>query len=111
MLLSPISNAGRTSRVLLADVILWINKASLALFIARVMPTTDLKFRSCTVLSSLSPLIEASKFEVESRSQTLSLRLRRRHQCGLDCVRTILTTFYHMNHVATGDVVKFFIKE
>ena len=38
MLLSPTSNAGRTSRILLADVILWINKASLALFIARVMP-------------------------------------------------------------------------
>ena len=65
------------------------------------------------MLSSLSPLIEASKLEVESRSQTPSLRLRRRHRCDLDCVRTILTTFYHMNHymyVDTGDVVKFFIK-
>ena len=38
MLLSPTSNAGQTSRVLLADIILSINKASLALFIARVMP-------------------------------------------------------------------------
>ena len=65
MLLSPVSIAGRTSRVLLADVILWINKASLALFISRVIPTTNLKFGSCTVLSTLSPLIEASKFEVE----------------------------------------------
>ena len=52
MLLSLTSTAGQTSCILLADVILWINKASLAL---------------------------------------------------LDCVRTILTTFYHMNnYAATG---------
>ena len=66
MLLSATSNTGRTSCVLLADVILWINKASLVLFIARVMPTTDLKFGGCTVLWSSSPVIEASKLEVES---------------------------------------------
>ena len=33
---------------------------------------TDLKFGSCTVLSSSSPLIEASKFEVESVSDSIS---------------------------------------
>ena len=32
MLLSPTSTPGGTSRVLLADIILWINKASLALY-------------------------------------------------------------------------------
>ena len=46
--------------------------------------TTDLKFGSCTALSSSSPVIEASKLiEVESQSQTPSLQLRCRHQCGL----------------------------
>ena len=35
VLLSLTSTAGRTSRVLLDDIILWINKASLALYIAR----------------------------------------------------------------------------
>jgi hypothetical protein len=54
-------------------------------------------------------MVEASKLitiKVESRSQTPSLRLR--HYC----VRTILTTFYHMHHhhyAATGDMVKSFI--
>ncbi|MCG8625390.1 MAG: hypothetical protein MJE68_25760, partial [Proteobacteria bacterium] len=48
VLLSPTSNAGRTSRVLLADEILSINKASLALFIACTRhATTDVKFGSC----------------------------------------------------------------
>jgi hypothetical protein len=59
---------------------------------------------------------EASKLvtiEVESRSQTPSLRLRPRHGMR-HCVRvrTILTTFYHMHHyhyAATGDMVKSFI--
>ena len=47
--------------------------------------------------------------EVKSQSKTPSLRLRCRHRCGLDCVRTIFTTFYHnINHyAATGHVVKF----
>ena len=39
VLLSPTSTAGRTSHVLLADVIPWINKASFALYnIAHIMP-------------------------------------------------------------------------
>jgi hypothetical protein len=117
-LLSLISTAGQTSRVFLAHVIPWINKASLALYIARIVQraTTD---RSevwklyCAV--ELVPVAEASKFvtiEVESRSQTPSLRLKRRHAALVHCVRTILTTFYHMHYyhyAATGDVVKRFI--
>ena len=54
-------------------------------------------FRSCTVLLSSSPVIEVSKratVEVESRSQTPSLRLRR-WLVYIDCARTVLTTFYH----------------
>ena len=55
--------------------------------------TTDLKFGSCTALSSSSPVIEALKsvpVEVESRSQTPSLRLRRRQRCGLYCIADLL---------------------
>ena len=88
MLLSLTSIAGRTSRVLLADVILWINIASLALYIvssslyalgimrAACHATSDLKFGSCIALSSSSPAIEASKpVAVEAISMS-----RRRHR-------------------------------
>jgi hypothetical protein len=54
--------------------------------------TMDLKFGSCTALSSSSPVIEASKLvtvEVESRFQTPSLRLRRLHRCGLYTVHAL----------------------
>jgi hypothetical protein len=77
---------------------------------------TDLKFGSCTVLSSSSPVIEASKFatvEVESRSQTPSLLLRCLHRCGLYTVYILyiddLYNMHHYNYAATGDVVKCFI--
>jgi hypothetical protein len=60
-LLSWTSTIGRTSRVFLAYVIPWINKASLALYRYRTysaachdQPKGDLKFESCTALSSLS---------------------------------------------------------
>ena len=64
---------------LMADVIPWINKASLVLYIASCImhaachAMSDLKFESCTstALSSSSPVIEASK--LVSRSQTPSL--------------------------------------
>jgi hypothetical protein len=55
-------------------------------------------------------MVEASKFvtiEVESQSQTPSLRLRRRHAAWLPLS---LMTFYHMyryHYAATGDMVKF----
>ena len=47
--LSLTSTTGRTSRILLADVIPWINKAT-----QRANPM----FRSCMVLLSSSPVIE-----------------------------------------------------
>ena len=56
--------------------------------------TTDLKFGSCTALSSSCPVIEASKLvpvEVESRSQTPSLRLRCHHRCGLYYIDDLLS--------------------
>ena len=95
-LLSPTSTTGQTSRVLLADVIPWINKASVALYIAHIMPcimhaTTDLKFGSYNVLSSLSPVIEASKLvpvEVESLSSVIEM----------PASICILTNFYHRHH-------------
>ena len=113
VLLSLTNTAGRTSHVLLDDVILWINKASLALYIARTLcamprPThcSEAVWR-CRVCRLWLKIIS---IEVNSQSETPSLRLRHRHWCELDYVRTILTTYYHMNHyAATGHVVKFFI--
>ncbi len=68
-------------------------------------------------------MIEASisvTIEVESQSHTSSQRLRRCTLVVGDCVRTIVTTFYHMHRIklcstltihcaATGDMVKCFI--
>ena len=54
--------------------------------------TSDLKFGSYTALSSSSPMIEALKLvtvDVESRSQTPSLWLKRQHTCGLLTVHTL----------------------
>ena len=112
VLLSLTSTTGRTSRVLLADVIPWINKASLVLYIV------------CTLCATLRPTwcseavwrcrvcllwLKIISVEVQSRLQTpssmwLGLYMWRR-------VRTMLTTFYHTNHyAATGHVVKFSLK-
>ena len=114
-ILSLTSTAGRTSRALLADVIPWINKASLALYLiaphTACHAATNPMFRSCMALSSSSPVIENC---LVSRSR-VGLRL---HLCdwgtdidvaALDCVRTILTTYYHnmIHYAATGHVVKF----
>ena len=110
MLLSLTSTADRTSRFLLAAI---INKASLVLYTCitrtlRAMPwptwcseaVRTVEFVSCDRNLSL----------LRSRvGLTPSLWLRCRYRCGLDCVRTILTTFYHINYAAAGDVVKFFI--
>ena len=78
----------------LADVITWINKASLVLYnIIHVAHTLcampRFSIRSCMTLSSSSPVIENRDWE----SQTQYLRLRRWHRCA----GTMLTTFYHMN--------------
>ncbi len=73
------STTGWASRVPLAYVIRWINKASLYsmnhAYSTACCATTDLKFGSCTVLSS-SSVMEALKLitiKVRSRSWTLSL--------------------------------------
>ena len=55
VLLSLTSTAGRTSRILVADVIPWINKASLALY-ARTLSAMPRPTR-WMALSSLSPVI------------------------------------------------------
>ena len=105
VLLSLTSTACRTLRVLLADVIPWINKASLALYIARklcAMPRpTQCSEAVCNIMRCRGRLLwlKIVSVEVESRSQTPSLWLRCRYQRGLDCAHTILMTFYHnMNH-------------
>ena len=116
MLLTLTSTAGRTSCILLAEVIPWINQASLALYNSIMHATTaaNLKFGSCTVLSSLSPMIEASKLvtvEVKGRESVLD-SISAASMWLADCARTVLTTFYHnniINYAATRDVVKYFI--
>ena len=70
-LLSLTSTAGRTSRVFLAYVIPWINKASLVLYIAHIAQratadATDLKFGSGSAPSS------SSLWWVKHRSLSLS---------------------------------------
>ena len=99
VLLSLTSTAGRTSRILVADVIPWINKASLALY-ARTLSAMPRPTRWMAPQCRVCRLwLEIISIEVESQSQTPSPRLRHQHQCGLDCVRTILTTFYHIKTV------------
>jgi hypothetical protein len=84
-LLSLTSTAGRTSRVFLAYVIPWINKASLALYIARIVQratTNRSEVRKLYCAVKLVPVVEALKLvtiEVESRSQTPSQRSRRQY--------------------------------
>ena len=99
-IISLTSTTGRNSRVLLANVIPWINKASLALYIVSdpcilAMPQPIwISPGSCTAVSSFfSPMIEASKYyvivEVESRFQTPSLWLRYDvacRQCTCTCI-------------------------
>ena len=103
--LSLTSTAGRTSHVLLADIIPWINKTSLVLQVctvrtlcAMLQPTRCSEAVWCCQVRLL--WLKLVIVEVESWSQTPTLQLRHRHRCGLDCVRTtcILTIFYHINH-------------
>ena len=92
VILSLISTTSRTSRILLADVIPWMNKASLALYIARTLCAMPWPIRRseavwhCRVRLLWLKIVSV---EVESRSQTPSLQLRCRHRCGLDYVCTI----------------------
>ena len=108
VLLSLISTADRTSRVLLADVIPWINKASLVLYIARTLcamprPTwcSEAVWR-CRVRLLWLKIVSV---EVESRSQTPSLWLRRQYQCVYALYWRPFTIWTIM-HAATGQVVK-----
>jgi hypothetical protein len=71
----------------------------------------DLKFGSCTALSSSSLWLKYRNLLLSRLRVDLIL-----HLCNwgvdVDGVRTILTTFYHMhryNYAATGDMVKCFI--
>ena len=100
VLLSLRSTAGRTSRVLLADVIRWINKACLVLYIARMlcaMPrltwcSEAVEFVSCDWNLSVS----RSRVGRGRLSDSISVI-----EAPVSmCIRTILTTFYHMNHYA-----------
>ncbi len=68
------------------------------MYIARAHVTTNLKFGSCTALSSSSPVIEASKLvtvEVESHHLTIEAPAS---MWLIHCACTILTTFYQMHH-------------
>ena len=99
-LLSLWSTAGWTSRVLLADVIPWINKASLVLYMA------------CTLCAMLRLTWCSEAVEFVSCDWKLSVSRSRVGCSRLSdsisaieapvsmCIRTILTTFYHMNHYA-----------
>ena len=63
VLLSLTSTAGRTSHVLVANVIPWINKASLALYIARMLCAMPCRDQPNVALSSLSPVIENYQYQ------------------------------------------------
>ena len=72
--------------------------------------TANLTFGSCTMLSSSSPVIEASKLEIESVSDSIALRL------SIDVAYRLCMYYvddlyhnimHHENYAATWDVVKF----
>ena len=102
-LLSLTSTAGPTSRVFLADVIPWINKASYVLYIAHTlcaMPRPS--WCSEAVLCCRVHLLWLKNCQSWTR-------------CGLDFARCValywwpFTIWTIMQHAATGHVVKFFI--
>jgi hypothetical protein len=105
------STAGRTSRVFLAYVIPWINKASFALYIVCSVPCHDrLIWKSEAVLGCRVSLCDWS-VSLSSHSRSIvGLRLHHGSAGMLHYARTTLTTFYHMHHyhyAATGDMVTF----
>jgi hypothetical protein len=108
-LLSLSSMAGPTFMCSLVYVILCIKKLACSIY-----STHSCMRMQHAMIGSLEAVDCAIKFisvteasrsvtiEVESRSQTLPLWL------GADCVRTILTTIYHVHHnycAATGDIM------
>ena len=120
-LLSPTSTAGRTSRVLLADIIPWLNKASLVLYIvARMLCTMPWPtWCSEAVLRCRVHLLWLKHRNLSLSRSRVGLRF---HLCcnwgtGIDvacrpCTHYIDNLYHimhHNNYAATGDVVKFFI--
>ena len=108
-LLSLRSTIGWTSRIFLAYVRPWINKVSLALYIARIIVTrgwparncssvTNLKFGRNTVLSSSSLWLKHRNFSQQGWESILDA-ISMISGASIDrCVRIILlTTFYHMH--------------
>jgi hypothetical protein len=118
-LLSLTSTAGRTSRVFLAYVIPWINKASLELYIARRHRAACHDRRIWSLEAVLRCRIRPCGWSIETYHyrdrESVSDWVTPFCDWGAtvySCVRTILTTFYHMHHyhyAATGDMVKSFI--
>ena len=109
--LSLVCTAGQISRILLADVIPWINKASLALYITHMMPWPI--WSSKAVQRCQVHLLLLKHRNLSLLRSRVGLRL---HLCdwgaGIDVACTIVTIFYHMHSGATGDniiMVKFFI--
>ena len=118
MLPSLTSTDGRTSHVLLADVILWIYIASPALYIARTvsnMPPDQ---------SEVQKLYYTVEFSVIEASQLVTMEVKRYSRTpsesatetpasirDVDCVPTMVTTFttHYIHYAATGNIVKFFI--
>ena len=109
-LLSLRSAVGWTSRIFLAYVMPWINKASLALYIARIIvtrgcgprataaawPTWNLEEILCCGVRLCDWSIETCRYQDwESILDAISMI----SGASIDrCVRIILTTFYHMHH-------------
>ena len=100
-LLSLRSTVGWTSRVFLAYVMPWINKASLALYIARMglaraRPTWSSEGILCCRVRLCDWSIETCRCQGwESILDAISMI----SGASIDrCVRIPLTTFYHMHH-------------
>ena len=82
---------------------------------------TNLTFRSCTVLSSSSPVFEASKLnchyqDQESVSDSISvieapasMYMYLSYRSCMQYIDDLYHIVHHENYAATGDIVKFFI--
>ena len=119
-LLYPRSTVGWTSRVFLAYVMPWINKASLALYIARTIVTRGWPARNCSSVTNLKfrRNIVLSSSSLWLKHQNLSLsRLRVDLRCHLHdfwsehqsmCTHSIDDLLPHapLHYAPTGEMVK-----
>ena len=87
------SSDGRTSRVLQADVILWIYIDSPALYITCTMSSVPPDQSSCTALLSSSSSFETFHYQGQEPLSEASLRLRHQHRTIQYSELIILTTF------------------